>query len=197
MTVTTVPRTIWPNRDPYSDYSSLVYVALDTQSRNFASSELMLFPSQLPFEAIDDGNLSAFISNSPIDYVDSWGLDCWNDLIQCMTPGAVCSAAFGGPTGLIGGALGGYFGAGPHTGPKGFPRPIRRGGKFTRYGKGLGRSIGGGYLGGALVGVAGLEAKCYGALLGCLSVSPTTGPWTPPYLPPYSGGTVNTPPILN
>ena len=188
----------WINRDPYADISSVVVLGPDTEPHRITIADALDTLSPQPFEMRDGPNVQAFLFNQVVNLVDPWGLNCWDDFETCMNPNTICSAAIGGVAGAVGTAVGGYAGAGPHRGPKGYPRPIVRGGKPTTYGKGIWRSIRGGFVGGAAVGVLALSAKCYGALVGCLSAGSGVAPWpaSPPYVPPYSGGPANAPPVI-
>jgi RHS repeat-associated protein len=183
----------WINRDPYADMSSLAALGPDTEPQRVSIADVLNTLSPKPFEMRDGPNIQAFLFNQALSLVDPWGLDCWDDFENCMNPSTICAGAIGGVAGAVGTAVGGFAGAGPHRGPKGYPRPVIRGGRPTGYGKGLGRSIGGSFIGGAAVGVLALSAKCYAALLGCLTAPSGVAPWPPP---PYSGGTVNTPPVI-
>jgi RHS repeat-associated protein len=178
----------WINKDPKAEIGAATLRDLGP----WGEALLIAFYSN-PFEARRGPNLMAFAHNDPPNMVDAWGLDCLDDLVDCMSPEKVCKAAVGGPTAIVSALLGGYLGAGPHTGPNGGRRPIVKAGSLTGYGLGLVRSIVGGFVGGAVVGALGQTVGCYASYFGCLSGTPNP---ELPHRPPYSGGSINTPPVV-
>jgi RHS repeat-associated protein len=136
------------------------------------------WPNRDPIMENGGINLYSFVANSPVNYIDLWGLEkdptcvnqCYADLDGCYSAGDIVLAVTGGAIGAVTTTAGAVMGGGPHTTPTGLGKClINNQGRPTQYARGLGRSAAGGFVAGAGIGILSLHVKCLSAFAGCLS----------------------------
>jgi hypothetical protein len=110
----------WPNRDPLTDFGSLVFAMAKTEPQIEPPSSIAVAAAiseiQDPLGTFEKVNLntSLFVANNPVGYADPKGLDWLDCMANCVSGKDPLNAA----AKVCLGALGGTF---PYSGKPGTP----------------------------------------------------------------------------